>query len=162
MGGAEGSSKDNRWSLQGMTALVTDNCNASSHAIVEELAGLGARVHTCCRTESQLKNCLLQWKAKGFHVTASVCDVSNQAQREKLIKTVSSEFDGKLNILVNNVGNNIGKMVSDYTAEDVSFWRVPTLNQLITLAYWLILSLNLQRLEALCLSLQLVVLCLHI
>ncbi|MBA0574604.1 hypothetical protein Golob_001794, partial [Gossypium lobatum] len=59
--------------------------------------------------------------AKGLRVTGSVCDVSNQAQRENLLNTVSSEFNGKLNILINNVGTNIGKMVTDYTAEDVSF-----------------------------------------
>ncbi|MBA0574603.1 hypothetical protein Golob_001793, partial [Gossypium lobatum] len=39
--------------------------------------------------------------AKGFRVTGSVCDVSNQAQRENLLSTVSSVFNGKLNILVN-------------------------------------------------------------
>ncbi|KAE8727689.1 Tropinone reductase-like protein [Hibiscus syriacus] len=100
MGEAEGCSKDKRWSLQGMTALVTGGSKGiGRHAIVEELAGLGAR---------------------GFQVKGSVCDVLNQAEREKLINNVSSEFDGKLNILVNNVGNNIVKMVSDYTAEDVS------------------------------------------
>ncbi|KAK8550564.1 hypothetical protein V6N13_119082 [Hibiscus sabdariffa] len=121
MGEAEGSgSKDKRWSLHGMTALVTGGSKGIGHAIVEELAGLGASVHTCSRTESELNNCLLEWKAKGFQVTGSVCDVSNQAQREKLMNTVSSEFNGKLNILINNVGNNIGKTVSDYTAEDVS------------------------------------------
>ncbi|XP_039056311.1 tropinone reductase homolog At2g29170-like [Hibiscus syriacus] len=105
----------------GMTSCVKRTyCNDSRHAIVEELAGLGASVHTCSRTESQLNTCLLQWKAEGFQVRGSVCDVSNQDQREKLINSVSSEFDGKLNILVNTVGNNIVKMVTDYTAEDVS------------------------------------------
>ncbi|MBA0752758.1 hypothetical protein Gogos_001563, partial [Gossypium gossypioides] len=90
------------------------------YAIVEELAGLGARVHTCSRTITELNDCLLEWKAKGFRVTGSVCDVSNQAQREKLLNAVSSEFNGKLNILVNNVGISMGKLVSDYTAEDIS------------------------------------------
>ncbi|GMJ14441.1 hypothetical protein like AT5G06060 [Hibiscus trionum] len=84
-----GSCKDKRWSLQGMTALVTGGTKGIGHAIVEELAGLGASVHTCARTETELNNCL--------------------------------QFGGKLNILVNNVGTNIGKMVSDYTAEDVAF-----------------------------------------
>ncbi|KAK8637574.1 hypothetical protein V6N13_136050 [Hibiscus sabdariffa] len=111
------SSKDKRWSLRGMTALVTGGSKGIGHAIVEELAGLGASVHTCSRTESELSNCLVEWKAKGFQVTGSVCDVSDQAQREKLINTVSSEFNG---ILINNVGNNIGKTVSHWTAEDVS------------------------------------------
>ncbi|TYH36827.1 hypothetical protein ES332_D13G292500v1 [Gossypium tomentosum] len=121
MGEAEGCSKDKRWSLQGMTALVTGGTKGIGHAIVEELAGLGAVVHTCSRTETELNDCLLEWKGQGFRVTGSVCDVSNQAQRENLLSTVSSVFNGKLNILINNVGTNIGKMVTDYTAEDVSF-----------------------------------------
>lgn len=121
MGEAGGSTKDNRWSLQGMTALVTGGTKGIGHAIVEELAGLGAKVHTCSRTETDLNKCLLEWKEKGFQVTGSVCDVSSQTQREKLLNTVSSEFSGKLNIVTNNVGTNISKLVSEYTAEDVSF-----------------------------------------
>jgi hypothetical protein len=70
------------------------------YAIVEELASLGATVHTCSRNEAQLNECLNQWKTKGFQVTGSVCDVASRAQREKLISTVSSIFNGKLNILV--------------------------------------------------------------
>lgn len=73
-----------------------------SYAIVEELAELGARVHTCSRTETDLNKCLLDWQAKGFQVTGSVCDVSSQTQREKLISNVSTEYGGKLNFLVTN------------------------------------------------------------
>ncbi|MBA0817230.1 hypothetical protein Gohar_001813, partial [Gossypium harknessii] len=69
------------------------------HAIVEELAAFGAIVHTCSRTETELNDCLLEWMAKGLRVTGSVRVVSNQAQRENLLNTVSSEFNGKLNIL---------------------------------------------------------------
>ena len=70
------------------------------NAIVEELAKLGARVHTCSRTEGELSGCLKDWEGKGFVVTGSVCDVSSKAQREKLMETVSSIFNGKLNIIV--------------------------------------------------------------
>nr|POF10498.1 isoform 3 of senescence-associated protein 13 [Quercus suber] len=37
------------------------------------------------------------------------------------MSTVSSIFNGKLNILINNVGTNISKPTSEYTAEDFSF-----------------------------------------
>ncbi|KAK6234913.1 hypothetical protein SCA6_010250 [Theobroma cacao] len=121
MAQADNSRKDNRWSLQGMTALVTGGTKGIGHAIIEELAGLRARIHTCSRTETDLNKCLLDWAAKGFQVTGSVCDVSSQAQREKLINTVSSEFGGKLNILVNNVGTAILKPTPDFTTEDFSF-----------------------------------------
>ena len=70
-------------------------------AIVEELARLGAKVHTCARNEIQLNECISQWKMKGFHqVTRSVCDLVSKPQRDELINKVSSLFNGKLNILV--------------------------------------------------------------
>lgn len=86
-----------------MTALVTGGTRGIGHAIVEELVGLGARVHTCCRNEGELDGCLMEWDGLGFGVTGSVCDVSVRAQREELIGTVSSLFDGKLNILVSKL-----------------------------------------------------------
>ncbi|GAB2274412.1 hypothetical protein Dimus_009179 [Dionaea muscipula] len=111
---------DKRWSLEGMTALVTGGSKGIGHAIVEELAGLGATVHTCARNEAELNSCLMDWKSKGFHVTASVADVSSRPQREKLIDTVSSLFHGKLNIFVNNVGMDIYSPTLEQTIEDFS------------------------------------------
>eukprot|EP00257_Ricinus_communis_P005859 XP_002520509.3 LOW QUALITY PROTEIN: tropinone reductase homolog At5g06060-like [Ricinus communis] len=112
---------DKRWSLQEMSALVTGGTKGLGYAIVEELAGLGASIHTCSRNEAELNSCLHVWKAKGFQVTGSVCDVSSPAEREKLIETVSSQFDGKLNILINNVGTNIYQPTLENTREDYSF-----------------------------------------
>ncbi|RXI02180.1 hypothetical protein DVH24_026710 [Malus domestica] len=89
-----------RWSLKGMTALVTGGTKGIGYAIVEELAGLGATVHTCARNEAQIVERLQEWEDKGFKVTGSVCDLTCKAQRENLIKTVSCIFNGKLNILV--------------------------------------------------------------
>lgn len=73
-------------------------------AIVEELVGFGARVHTCCRNGSELDKCLEDWNDiwSGGMISGSVCDVSVGAQRQELMETVSLIFGGKLNILVSS------------------------------------------------------------
>ncbi|KAL1196677.1 putative tropinone reductase [Cardamine amara subsp. amara] len=109
------------WSLGGMTALVTGGSKGIGEAVVEELAMLGARVHACARDQTQLQECLREWQAKGFQVTISVCDVSSRDERVKLMETVSSLFQGKLNILVNNVGTGVLKPTTECTAEEFSF-----------------------------------------
>ncbi|KAK2360823.1 tropinone reductase protein [Trifolium repens] len=112
--------KDQRWSLHGMTALVTGGTRGIGHAIVEELAEFGAAVHICARNEDDIQKCLEEWKSKGFNVTGSVCDVLYRDQREKLMETVGSIFNGKLNIVVNNAGAIIVKTALEYTAEDMT------------------------------------------
>lgn len=104
-----------------MTALVTGGTKGIGHATVEELARLGATVYTCSRNEAEINECLKDWKSKGFQVSGSVCDVTSKSEREKLMLIVSSLFNGKLNILINNVGTNTIKTTVDYTAEDFSF-----------------------------------------
>lgn len=122
MGGAEqGSSwKPGRWALDGMTALVTGGTRGIGHAVVEELASLGAAVYTCSRKESELNHCLEKWGRLGFPVSGSVCDLSVREQRMDLIREVSRTFEGKLNILINNAGTNIRKPTVDYSEEEYS------------------------------------------
>ncbi|KAI3757917.1 hypothetical protein L6452_05461 [Arctium lappa] len=112
---------NSRWSLEGMTALVTGGTRGIGYAVVEELAALGAVVHTCSRNGAELNQRLQEWSDKGFNVTGSVCDVASRPQREHLMEQVLSVFSGKLNILINNVGTNIRKPTIEYTAEDYSF-----------------------------------------
>ncbi|VAH96670.1 unnamed protein product [Triticum turgidum subsp. durum] len=95
-------SREERWSLAGATALVTGGSKGIGHAIVEELAGFGARVHTCSRNAAELEECRRLWEEKNLRVTVSVCDVLVRAQREKLMETVRQTFDGKLDILVDS------------------------------------------------------------
>ncbi|KAK6244926.1 hypothetical protein QUC31_011335 [Theobroma cacao] len=120
MAGAGPGCKNQRWSLQGMTALVTGGTRGIGYAIVEELAALGAVVHTCSRNQTEINERLQEWQSKGFKVSGSVCDLSSREQREKLMETVSSVFYGKLNILVNNAGITMLKPCVEHTLEDYS------------------------------------------
>ncbi|XP_047326334.1 tropinone reductase homolog [Impatiens glandulifera] len=112
--------KAKRWSLKGMTALVTGGTRGIGYAIVEELAGFGAIVHTCSRNKNELNERIQEWKEKGFNVSGSVCDLSSKNQREDLMATVSSIFDGKLNILVNNAATIMLKWATEYSKDDFS------------------------------------------
>ncbi|XP_047090114.1 tropinone reductase homolog At5g06060-like isoform X3 [Lolium rigidum] len=110
-----------RWSLHGKTALVTGGTRGIGRAVVEELAALGAAVHTCSRKEAELAERLKEWEAKGFRVTVSVCDLSVREQRERLVRDAGDRFGGKLDILINNAGTNRKKPTTEYSAEDYSF-----------------------------------------
>uniref|UniRef100_A0A0D6QTM2 Tropinone reductase I n=1 Tax=Araucaria cunninghamii TaxID=56994 RepID=A0A0D6QTM2_ARACU len=93
-------SRQQRWSLQGMTALVTGGTKGIGKAVVEELAGFGAIVYTCGRNENDLNECLTAWKVAGLNVEGSNCDLLLRSAREELIEKVSSFCNGKLNILL--------------------------------------------------------------
>ncbi|KAM0836703.1 hypothetical protein ACQ4PT_062140 [Festuca glaucescens] len=116
--------REQRWSLAGKTALVTGGTKGMGRAIVEELAGFGVRVHTCARSDADLRERLREWDSDAdagqlrARVTASACDVSVRADREALMATARTELGGKLDILVNNAGQIIFRPTMESTPED--------------------------------------------
>ncbi|KAF3512590.1 hypothetical protein F2Q69_00002386 [Brassica cretica] len=100
-----------------MTALVTGGAGPLRHAIVDELSAFGARIHVCDISETLLSQSLSEWEKKGFQVSGSVCDVTSRPERETLIQTVSSLFDGKLNILVSKAYT-----LKHFIFREIIFW----------------------------------------
>ncbi|XXG55369.1 hypothetical protein AAC387_Pa03g3054 [Persea americana] len=103
-----GERRGRRWSLQGMTALVTGGTKGIGRAVVEDFVGFGATVHTCARNGTELSQRLQEWRDLGYNVTGSVCDVSVRAAREKLMEEIST------------IGTDTNKPTVDITAEDYS------------------------------------------
>ncbi|MBE0649280.1 MAG: SDR family oxidoreductase [Bacteroidales bacterium] len=109
--------KNNRWRLDGKTALVTGSTKGIGKAIAEELAGLGAEVYIISRHQNEIDDQLNSMTKKGFSAKGFRADVSLPGDREKLVSFVK-ETSGKLDILVNNVGTNIRKKSVEYSEEE--------------------------------------------
>ncbi|WP_299985972.1 SDR family oxidoreductase [uncultured Pontibacter sp.] len=106
-----------RWLLSGKKAVVTGGSKGIGAAIVEEFIALGAEVLAVARKEADLQQ--LQEKfPEGLQVL--VADVRTAEGRQKLQDTVQTLW-GALDILVNNVGTNIRKPVTEYTPEEYDF-----------------------------------------
>lgn len=114
------SSGDGRWSLHGMTALVTGGTRGIGHAIVEELASFGASIYTCSRNKKDLDECLEKWQNEGYKVNGSICDLLLEDQRIELIQKATQHFNGKLDILVNNAAVCVPKETTQITSADCS------------------------------------------
>ncbi|RRT61927.1 hypothetical protein B296_00040954 [Ensete ventricosum] len=123
----DGENAAGRWSLLGAAALVTGGTKGIGHGIVEELARLGAAVHTCSRNEADLNKCLRKWEAEGFKVTGSVCDVSSDIEMDSIDISVSplpthqSWFLGLPCSQVCNAGTGIIKPATLQTSEDYRY-----------------------------------------
>ncbi|ESQ51444.1 hypothetical protein EUTSA_v10017823mg [Eutrema salsugineum] len=78
-------------------------------------------IHVCDISETMLNQSLRAWEKKGFQVSGSICVVSSRPERETLMQTVSTLLDGKLNILVNNVGGLRTKPTTEYVEDDFLF-----------------------------------------
>ncbi|KAL9401981.1 hypothetical protein Peur_005830 [Populus x canadensis] len=68
-----------------------------------------------CEELSQLDACIRQWKEKGLKVSGSVCNVSSQADRGKLINEDSSLFCGKL------FGSNIPGLKNENLVKELAY-----------------------------------------
>uniref|UniRef100_A0A7S2PNU7 Tropinone reductase n=1 Tax=Leptocylindrus danicus TaxID=163516 RepID=A0A7S2PNU7_9STRA len=113
-----------KWKLKhNSTAIVTGGTKGIGNAIVSELASLGCHVLTCSRSETDLEECLSEWRGKhGLEqIYGIVADVSTEEGREALIEKAKELFDNRLDILINNVGTNVRKPTAEYSLEDLEF-----------------------------------------
>ncbi len=90
--------------LTGKTALVTGGSRGIGRAIVQTLAGEGARVAFVYQSNAQAAQDLVAELAReGLTATAHQADVRSKAAADALVARLCEEW-GKLDILVNNAG----------------------------------------------------------
>jgi Tropinone reductase 1 len=105
------------WRLDGRRALITGASRGLGKATALELAALGADVVLNARGAENLARVAEQiaQRTPGCQVTAVAADLASEAGRDALVDAVLP--DG-LQILVNNVGFNIRKPMTDITLEE--------------------------------------------
>ncbi len=106
-----------RWSLSGRLALVTGGTLGIGRAIVDEFVGHGCEVFIVARDQARLDICLEEVRLTGGIADGMSANLSVSTDRERLFRRLSENRD-KLDLLVNNVGTNIRKKFTDYSAEE--------------------------------------------
>ena len=89
--------------LSDQVALVTGAGRGIGAAISERLAGLGATVVLCSRTQKDLDSVARAVSLHGGKAVAQVCDVSDLGSVQDLATQIEKTH-GRLDILVNNAG----------------------------------------------------------
>ncbi|MDX2443697.1 MAG: SDR family oxidoreductase [Bacteroidales bacterium] len=103
----------NRWNLNGKLALVTGGTKGIGLSVVNEFLDLGASVITVSRTGNDLKKIRRLIDEPGRLETFKA-DISNPNERNNLIAFIKDQWP-HLDILVNNVGMNIRKPITEYS-----------------------------------------------
>jgi Tropinone reductase 1 len=106
---------DDRWTLQGKTALVTGGTKGIGRAIVEEFTAKGARVLFVARSKKDIERTEKELP-EGSSLGISA-DISKKEGRHHLAARVKEETD-KLDIMVQNAGTNIRGLIHEISYKD--------------------------------------------
>jgi Tropinone reductase 1 len=106
-----------RWTLEGNTALVTGGTKGIGRAIVDSFLLWGADVFFVARNEDDIARMEDELKDHPKSCHGIQADVSRQTDREEIVDFVNKRVQ-KLDILVNNAGTNIRKKTEDYSEEE--------------------------------------------
>ena len=93
----------NQFSLEGKVALVTGGAHSIGLALGVGLAKAGATVCFNCSSEESRQRGLAAYAEAGVDVTGYVCDVTDEAAVQAMVKTIEKDV-GVIDILVNNAG----------------------------------------------------------
>jgi 3-oxoacyl-[acyl-carrier protein] reductase len=119
-------------SLRNRVALVTGGSRGIGRGIATRLAKDGARVAIAYRSNKAAAQLTLrQLQATGVEGVAVETDISDPSRAEQLVKTVVERF-GRLDVVVNNVGDFRWGTVSESSLED---WKGIFSSNLLTVLY---------------------------
>ena len=100
-----------RGHVGGRTVLVTGASSGIGKAVAHMMAKAGARVIIVARGEEQLKETRKEIKAEKGIVFDYTCDLSDMADCDRLVKSVTEDH-GMVDVLINNAGRSIRRSIS--------------------------------------------------
>ena len=103
--------------LTGRSGVVTGAGKGIGEAVARELAGLGAQVVCCARTQADIDRVVSGITAAGGQATGVVGDVRRYADMERLARTCIDTY-GKIDFTVPNAGIDIEGNMSDADPAD--------------------------------------------
>ena len=92
-----------RYSLRDKVVMITGGSRGLGLVMAREFARQGAKIAICARDAEELLRATEDLEARGATVSASVCDLREQSEVERMIGEVRSNF-GLIDVLVNNAG----------------------------------------------------------
>ena len=99
--------------------LVTGGTDGIGRACALSFASEGARVTICGRRPDRGREMQQEAKAEGHHLNFVQADVTDAADRRRLVEELRRRFGG-LDVLVNNAGGGRPRMVGEQIAD---YWR---------------------------------------
>ncbi len=109
-----------KWTLKNKTALITGSTKGIGLATARQLASLGATVILVARHADEVENRVGIFKEEGLRALGIAADVTLEKDRRKIKDFILKTGLG-LDILINNVGTNIRKRMTEYSEDEYHF-----------------------------------------
>lgn len=113
--------------MKGKVVIVTGASSGIGEALVQELAGRGAKIVAAARSIDKLNEMCKKYSDSGVEFLPVQTDVTNEIDCENLITRTIQRF-GRIDVLINNAGISMRAMLTDtdlsvlHKLMDVNFW----------------------------------------
>ena len=81
-----------QFSLAGKVALVTGAAYGIGYAIAKAYAEAGAKIAFNCRSQEHMDKALADYKKDGIEAHGYICDVTNEADVQKMVAAIEKEL----------------------------------------------------------------------